>query len=329
MTTTPKQNHLAVQTAQPPQTNFGNFMPPTQVWTQICQLASAAFTSGLLPGSIRNKEAAAIVALKAWELGIPMMQGYSSLFVLNGKVGMESNLMRQLAARNLRGLSIEFVTTNAKICTLLFSAPNKKPLQVSYTIEEAHVAGLLKKDNWVKFPADMLYNRALGRGLRRFCPETLGTVYTEEELKDHTAIDVESRPLESKAEVEPSSSPEQENAIEVEPSTPPRAEGVTANPTLGNEDLEYLRELVKTNGWTNQEVNATMRQSFGAGKLSELTRTQFEELCLTIQSKRTETPFSWPETPPTIVRPHATPKIEPRALSEEEELWDPSDDSKI
>jgi hypothetical protein len=52
-----------------------------------------------------------------------------------------------------------------------------------WTIEEAKRANLLKRDTWKSYPADLLFARALTRGIRRYCPDLLmGAAYTPEEL---------------------------------------------------------------------------------------------------------------------------------------------------
>jgi hypothetical protein len=54
----------------------------------------------------------------------------------------------------------------------------------SFTIQEAQEAGLLGKDNWKKYPSDMLFARAISRGAKRFAPGIFGgtAVYTADEM---------------------------------------------------------------------------------------------------------------------------------------------------
>jgi hypothetical protein len=59
---------------------------------------------------------------------------------------------------------------------------------VSYTIEQAQQAGLVKdKSNWVKDPATMLRARCVSRTLRAIAPEIVQGVYTEEDLSAEPA----------------------------------------------------------------------------------------------------------------------------------------------
>jgi len=60
--------------------------------------------------------------------------------------------------------------------------------EVSYTIEQAQQAGLVKeKSNWVKDPATMLRARCVSRTLRAIAPEIVQGVYTEEDLATEPA----------------------------------------------------------------------------------------------------------------------------------------------
>jgi hypothetical protein len=51
-------------------------------------------------------------------------------------------------------------------------------------MKEAQAAGLTGKDNWKKYPSDMLFARAISRGARRFAPGIFGgsPVYTPDEM---------------------------------------------------------------------------------------------------------------------------------------------------
>ncbi len=271
-------------------------MPSAQHWAQIREMGNAAFKSGLLPSSVRNAEAASIIALKAWEIGIPMMQGYAQLYVLNGKVGMDAALMRSISQRNMKGLQFEILESTNAICKIKFTAPGKTPYTGAYTIEEARIAGLLAKDNWKHYPGDMLYNRCLARGLRRFCPEALGGVlYTIEELKDADAIETTGRTVGSEppqpetATDQPPVGPSEPvapiievAAVVVPPTTSTEPPLVSADRPFEQADLDTLKKTAERCGWKNDQVSQYMRIRYKAERLSNITRAQFAELLMTI-----------------------------------------------
>lgn len=62
--------------------------------------------------------------------------------------------------------------------------------QVSFTIEDAKQAGLIKPDSaWSKYPTDMLLNRATSRAYKRFCPDIfMQSIYVRGEIGSDPAI---------------------------------------------------------------------------------------------------------------------------------------------
>lgn len=63
----------------------------------------------------------------------------------------------------------------------------------TFTIAEARTAGLVKeKSNWVKWPKNMLFARAMSNGVKWFCPDLMGgvPVYTEADTFEGTASEI-------------------------------------------------------------------------------------------------------------------------------------------
>lgn len=131
------------------------------------------------------------------ELGIGMTTALAGFFIIEGKPSASADLIRALAERDKNFdylMPIEISATK-----VVWEGKHKRqprPVQFSYTIEEARAAGLVtagnygKGGNWVKRPQDMLMKTA-GSKLARllwpmstmglYCPEEFGT--TEEELE--------------------------------------------------------------------------------------------------------------------------------------------------
>jgi len=151
-------------------------------WPALMCLGKGIWESGLAPKSLRNPQACATVILKGDELGIPPMTAIQELHVIDGKVGMSAELMRALILRKIPGSQIEVVESTDKVCTLKGSRPGHKPMEVSFTMEDATMQKLDGKDNWRKEPSDMLYARATSRLKRRYFPDACVGVYTTEEV---------------------------------------------------------------------------------------------------------------------------------------------------
>jgi len=75
-----------------------------------------------------------------------------------------------------------------KVCTITFyQRDGDKWVEVggsSFSMEDAKRADLLKPDSgWMKFPRAMLFSRAISQGARIYCPDAIGGVYTDEEIR--------------------------------------------------------------------------------------------------------------------------------------------------
>jgi hypothetical protein len=264
------QNQVTIFTSNP----LG--LPQPQEWAQIKEICQAAIRSGMLPKGINTPEAAAIIALKARELGIPLMVGFAHIHVINGKPAMSAELIQAQARKNLPGLIFNIIESNNDRCTVEACRPEKgsTPLKLTFTIEDARKANLLGKDVWKQYPGAMLYARASTALLRRVCPDALmGVSYTPEELGrdtlDSDAIETSSRPI------------VQDNVVEIKPVTtpPPAPEQPPAAQTLSPEEAELKQKRSQVWGmWKaakgTEEGFKKYIQTFNAKSGQDLTMEQ-------------------------------------------------------
>lgn len=69
-------------------------------------------------------------------------------------------------------------------CTIRFKRKNESDSQqYTFTKKDAELAGL-NGDNWKKYPRDMLFNRCISAGARKYMPDVIGPYYTHDELRD-------------------------------------------------------------------------------------------------------------------------------------------------
>src|SRR5688572_8665775 len=78
-------------------------------WDALPARAAVALRSGLLPASIKTPEAAAIVAMKGQEMGLPMMAAFESIHVIQGRPSMATEAMLALAYERIPGFVMEVV----------------------------------------------------------------------------------------------------------------------------------------------------------------------------------------------------------------------------
>lgn len=160
-----------------------NSFPTAQEFSTMKELGNMAIKSGFLPTSIKTPEQAVIIMLKGRELGIPPMQAFSSIAVVNGKPTMSAELMLSKIYQNVPGAIVNFISTDANGCSLEAKRPGGKFTKFSFTMQDATRAGLTGKGPWVTYPAAMLRARAISSMARAMFPDALsGVVYTPEEL---------------------------------------------------------------------------------------------------------------------------------------------------
>lgn len=83
-----------------------------------------------------------------------------------------------------KGGTIEWIDlgSDGQKATARFTYPGKKPLEITFTLEQAERAQLVKKDsNWQKWPDRMLRARVLSEGIALLAPKIYAGTYDETE----------------------------------------------------------------------------------------------------------------------------------------------------
>ena len=102
--------------------------------------------------------------------------------IIQGRPAINSR--SALSRFQLAGGKIEWKERTDKTATAVFSHPQGGSLAVTWTIKRATLAGLTGKDNWKKYPAQMLSARVVAEGVRAVYPACLSGLYTVEEVQD-------------------------------------------------------------------------------------------------------------------------------------------------
>lgn len=176
-----------MSTALTPQ-NHG--LPSPADWTTMMQMAEAMYRSGLLPPSIKSPQAAVLLVQKGRELGIAPTYALSNIVVIQGKPTANAELMLALIYRDHGDDAVTFSEATDKKATIAYKRRSWKERQTfSYTIEEAQKAGLLSNQTWQKYPGAMLRARCISAVARLAFPDSIGGMYTPEELGAAVAMD--------------------------------------------------------------------------------------------------------------------------------------------
>jgi hypothetical protein len=149
--------------------------------------------SGLVAGA-EKPEQAIVVMLLGLDLGLRPTAALRGIDIIKGKPAIKPQLMAALivSAGHPR---VRVIERSEKQCVLEFRHKDDDAVvTVSYTWAEAQRAGLAGKDNYAKNPADMLYNRCLGRGARQEYPEIFFNLYGPDELGTIETVESTARP---------------------------------------------------------------------------------------------------------------------------------------
>lgn len=163
--------------------NLVSLNPSETEWATLKSQAQMAVSSGFLPSSVNTPEKAVIIALKGRELGIPMMQAYSSIHVISGKPSASAELMMALIYKNCPGAIVNYINNDNESCEIEAIRPGGKPALFSFSMSDAKDAGLLSNPTWKKYPRAMLRSRCVSEMARAVFPDAImGVSYTPEEL---------------------------------------------------------------------------------------------------------------------------------------------------
>lgn len=174
---------------------------------------------------------------------------FSQYHVIQGRPALKSDAM--LARFQQAGGKVEWHThTNEKV-SATFIHPQGGSLTVDWDMQRAKEAGLTGKDNYKKFPRQMLRARVISEGVRAVYPGVLQGMYTPEEVQEFDAP----RPVRS-AKAEP--------VVEVEPVAVPATPVIEAE--VVSNDTSWADELEKRLFEYEPKVNAFL---VAKGQISE------------------------------------------------------------
>lgn len=169
--------------------------------SECMSMAKHFYESGLFKDV--TGEAQAVVKIMAGrEIGLEPFSAMQGLDIIQGKMVLKPIVMAaKIKSSGKYNYRVQKSTDEA--CSIEFFENGASIGISTFTMNDASMMGLSGKQNWRQQPSVMLYNRALSKGARQFCPDAfLGiAVYTREEL-EHYAIETHyEEPLASSEEV--------------------------------------------------------------------------------------------------------------------------------
>lgn len=130
----------------------------------------------------KKPEDAFALMLVAQSQGLHPATAMLEFDVIQGRPAINSK--SALARFQSHGGSIQWLERSDEKCSCKFSHPNGGELVVTWDMDRAKQAKLTGKDNWQKYPAQMLSARVIAEGVRAVYPACLSGLYTAEEVAD-------------------------------------------------------------------------------------------------------------------------------------------------
>lgn len=252
--------------------------------TKLKGLAEDFHKSGMF-SHIRNTAQAFAIVEYGYELGIPPMASLQGMAVISGKLCVEGKLM---LAQYIKAGGKYIVRIRTKEASQIEWSYSGNRGITDFTIQDAQRIGLLTKDNWRKYPEEMLFWRNVAKGVRAYAPDVLLFAQTIEEASEGEMVevgDITSKPLSPGATITENLKVD-ENIIDV------KAVEVAESPTTDDTDeqvhglklIQRIHIIKKNKGLGNQAYQELISEiQEGAKSSKDLTLEQKEELLNALQ----------------------------------------------
>lgn len=277
-------------------------LPSPAEWTNIFDMAEKLVPTGFLPESIKTPAQAAAVMLKGRELGIPPMYALSNIAVIKGKPTCGAELMLALIYRDHGDNAIQFPETSAERCTIAYRRRNwDQPQTYSFTMQDAQRASLTT-NTWRQYPAAMLRARCISAVARMAFADSIGGMYTPEELGATVTVVDEQVVVDSTAYVidEPEIVVENPRPVYNNPATvPPDFEPQQFRDNVVAESQRRYEQTApswnaiygpaRTKGLLAPEVQALACKRYGLAKHSDMSADDMVDLAQYIEQTDADT----------------------------------------
>lgn len=157
-----------------------------QIWRMIESIAPAMHKSRLF--GISSPDAAAVIMLKGYELGLGLSASFEFIHLIQGRPSLAPRGALAILQNHpeLAGLKIEDLTDDKgqpHACRVWMKRQSGFEYTVEFSMEDARRAQLVKEDsNWEKYPANMLRWRAVGFCADVVFPDVIGGLKRADEL---------------------------------------------------------------------------------------------------------------------------------------------------
>jgi len=166
---------------------MNNFLIKSDDNNMLKSISKDAYASNLIK-TVKNVQQAYVVVSMGYEMGIPPMTALAHIFIVNDKPCCDAILMLALIKQKCPDSIIDYVLRTKEKCLIeVRRKPSDKVMQFEFSIEDAKTAQLTHKDNWKKYPKNMLTWRTISDMAKLIFPDCVLTLcYTPDELGAET-----------------------------------------------------------------------------------------------------------------------------------------------
>lgn len=257
-------------------------------WNRLEAVCRRAFRSGILPKGVSSEEAAFTIALKGISLGLDPMYAMEHISIINGKASIDGQAMLALFYRSGK-ISVKFERSPNPLdsCSVTMRRAGQDAVTVTWTMERARRADLLRNPSWQKYPDQMLRWRAVSECGRIVAPDILGGLYLHEEMgavvdEEGKVVQVDPARVErAKPVTEPTVDEKTEAEVIALPAVPEK-EPAPEDPVTEADHRSFV-DFYHGHGWQGAEITEQIRVMFGRERFSELAKYQLNALMVHVE----------------------------------------------
>jgi hypothetical protein len=147
-------------------------------YNEMEKMALATAKSGLF--GLKSQDQALTLMMIAQSEDIHPIRAVMEYDIIGGKPALKATTV--LSRFQQSGGTIEWIESNDKKAVAKFTHPQGGSITITWTIDRAEKAGLMKNDTWKKFPDQMLRARCIPEGVRAIYPACLSGMYSSDEV---------------------------------------------------------------------------------------------------------------------------------------------------
>lgn len=142
-------------------------------------MAIAGAKQALPPSYVGNPGAVLLATEWAQAHEVDLLTTLQTVNFVHGRPVVDATMQRALANRS--GYDVRPVEIDEDHATVVVRKGSEELARVTYTMRDAEIAGLDKKENWKKNPKAMLVARATTTAMRWHAPEVMVGIWAEDE----------------------------------------------------------------------------------------------------------------------------------------------------